>query len=52
MFQNSQNHRIKWFDDDFIEYGFEDENLGLYEKFSSTLMPTNGFRFLKADLMR
>lgn len=31
-FAESQN--IKWFDDDFIEYGFEDERLGLIEKFS------------------
>ncbi|KAB1229478.1 hypothetical protein DBR39_02025 [Chryseobacterium sp. KBW03] len=31
-FAESQN--IKWFDDDFIEYGFEDERLGLYDKFA------------------
>lgn len=30
----AESQGIKWFDDDFIEYGFEDENLGLYEKFS------------------
>ncbi len=30
----AESQGIKWFDDDFMEYGFEDENLGLYEKFS------------------
>lgn len=31
-FAESQN--IQWFDYDFMEYGFEDENLGIYEKFA------------------
>ncbi|WP_278378559.1 immunity 22 family protein [Chryseobacterium arthrosphaerae] len=30
----AESQGIKWFDDDFMEYGFEDENLGLYAKFS------------------
>ena len=31
-FAETQN--IQWFDYDFLEYGFEDENLGIYEKFT------------------
>lgn len=31
-FAESQN--IQWFDYDFMEYGFEDESLGIYEKFT------------------
>lgn len=31
-FAETQN--IHWFDDDFLEYGFEDESLGIYEKFT------------------
>ncbi|PQA96930.1 hypothetical protein B0A69_02370 [Chryseobacterium shigense] len=31
-FAESQN--IQWFDYDFLEYGFEDESLGIYEKFT------------------
>ncbi|SHF24640.1 immunity 22 family protein [Chryseobacterium vrystaatense] len=31
-FAATQN--IQWFDYDFLEYGFEDENLGIYEKFT------------------
>ncbi|SFN22821.1 Immunity protein 22 [Chryseobacterium oleae] len=31
-FAETQN--IQWFDYDFLEYGFEDESLGIYEKFT------------------
>lgn len=29
-----ESQKIQWFDYDFMEYGFEDENLGIYEKFT------------------
>ncbi|HBV16092.1 immunity 22 family protein [Chryseobacterium carnipullorum] len=30
----AESQKIQWFDYDFLEYGFEDENLGIYEKFT------------------
>ena len=30
----AESQHIQWFDYDFMEYGFEDENLGIYEKFT------------------
>ncbi|KPE49418.1 immunity 22 family protein [Chryseobacterium indologenes] len=30
----AESQHINWFDYDFLEYGFEDERLGIYEKFS------------------
>lgn len=30
----AETQQIQWFDYDFIEYGFEEESLGIYEKFT------------------
>lgn len=30
----AESQKIQWFDYDFLEYGFEDESLGIYEKFT------------------
>ncbi|NML69748.1 hypothetical protein HHL23_08060 [Chryseobacterium sp. RP-3-3] len=30
----AKSQKIQWFDYDFLEYGFEDESLGIYEKFT------------------